>query len=152
MAAISNTVSNYAQVTNWILGKAVTLDNVNMAMEGDIYAINYMEHTNYPLVFVSATRPVTENENYWTYNLTLYYFDRIEEQTEEPKNPDSLLIRSNGVIALSKLVNLIRNADWCYDLGWDNNYVLFGQTMVFSDLCLGVYTDISIKVPKSSIC
>ena len=145
-------VTNYAQVTNWILENAVTLDNVNMAMEGDIYALNYMEHTNYPLVFVSATQPVMESENYWTYNLTLYYFDRVQEELEDANNPNSLLIRSNGVTALSKLVNLIRNADWCYDLGYENTYTLFGQTMVFSDLCLGVYTNVAIKVPKITLC
>lgn len=145
-------ITNYAQVTNWILQNAVTLDNVNMAMEGDIYTINYIEHTNYPLLFVSATQPVTETENYWTYNLTLYYFDRVQDGVEDANNANSLLIRSNGIIALSKLVNLIRNAEWCYDLGYDNSYTLFGETMVFADLCLGVYTQIAIKVPKTSIC
>ena len=145
-------VSNYAQVTKWILEHAITLDNVNMSMEGDIYTINYMEHTHYPLVFVSATQPVTETENYWTYNLTLYYFDRLQEETEDANNGDSLSIRSTGIIVLSKLVNLIRNADWCYDLGYDNSYTIFGQTMVFSDICLGVYTNISIKVPKDTLC
>lgn len=152
MAAQTNTVSNYAQVTNWILNKAVTFDNVNTAFEGDIYSFNYLEGIQYPVVFVSATRPVTENENYWTYNLTLYYFSRIQEETEDANNADSLLIRSNGITVLSKLVNAIRNSDWCYDLRYDNGYVCFGQTAVFADMCLGVYTDISIKVPKDTLC
>lgn len=145
-------VSNYAQVVNWILNKAITFDNVNMAREGDLYAQNYVEDLEYPMVFISATQPVTENENYWTYNLTLYYFDRETEETQDRNAVDGIYIRSNGVTVLSKLVNAIRNADWCYDLGYDNSYVLFGETMVFADMCLGVYTNINIKVPKTTIC
>lgn len=145
-------ISNYAQVVNWILNAAMELDNVNMAREGDIYAQNYVEDLEYPMVFVSATQPVTENESYWTYNLTLYYFDRITEETQDRNAVDGIYIRSNGVMVLSQLVNAIRHADWCYDLGYDNNYTLFGETAVFADMCLGVYTQISVKVPKTTVC
>lgn len=145
-------ISNYAQVVNWILEKAVTLDNVNMAREGDIYAQNYLEGLEYPMVFVSATQPVTETESYWTYNLTLYYFDKITDECQDRGAVDGIYIRSNGVTVLSKLVNLIRNADWVLDLGYDNSYHLFGETACFADLLLGVYTQIAIKVPKTSVC
>ena len=145
-------VTNYAQLVNWILEKAVTLDNGNMAREGDIYAQNCLEGLEYPMVFISATQPVTETENYWTYNLTLYYFDKITEQCEDRNAVDGIYIRSNGVMVLSKLVNAIRNADWVLDLGYDNSYTLFGETALFADLLLGVYTQISIKVPKTSVC
>ena len=145
-------ISNYAQVVNWILEKAVTLDNVNMAREGDIYAQNYLEGLEYPMVFVSATQPVTETESYWTYNLTLYYFDKITEECQDRNAVDGIYIRSNGVTVLSKLVNLIRNADWVLDLWYDNSYHLFGETAVFADILLGVYTQIAIKVPKNSVC
>ena len=150
--AMAAKISNYAQVVNWILEKAVSLDNVNMAREGDIYAQNYLEDLVYPMVFVSATQPVTETENYWTYNLTLYYFDKITEECEDRNAVDGIYIRSNGVMVLSKLVNMIRNADWCYDLGYDNSYHLFGETAVFADMLLGVYTQVAIKVPKTSVC
>lgn len=144
--------SNYAQVVNWILKEAVGLDNVNFAAQGNIYEINSMEVTKYPLVWVSAVQPVTETENYWTYNLTLYYFDRLEDQVEDPGDGNSLISQSNGIVTLSRLVNIIRNADWCLDLGWNNNYTLFSATPVFSDYCTGVYTQIVLKVPKTTLC
>ena len=150
--AMAAKVTNYAQVVNWILEKAVSLDNVNMAREGDIYAQNYLEDLEYPMVFISATQPVTENESYWTYNLTLYYFDKITEECQDRNAVDGIYIRSNGVTVLSKLVNMIRNADWCYDLGYENSYTLFGETAVFADMLLGVYTQIAVKVPKTSVC
>lgn len=143
---------NYAQTVNWILNTAVTVKNVNFAAQGNIYELNTMEITKYPLVWVSAVQPVTETEFYWVYNLTLYYFDRVKEECEDINDSDSIDSQSNGIIALSALVNIIRNAEWCYDLGWDNNYTLFASTPVFSDMCTGVYTQISIKVAKETVC
>lgn len=143
---------NYAQVVDWILRESVTVDNVNFAGQGNIYEINSMEITRYPLVWVSATRPATETENYWTYNLTLYYFDRLKDQCEDVNDADSLISQSNGIEALSALINKIRNSDWVYDLGYDNGYTLFSSTPVFNDFCTGVYTEISVKVPKTTIC
>lgn len=143
---------NYAQVVDWILRQAVTIPDVNFAAQGNIYEINRMEITKYPLVWVSAIQPVTETESYWVYNLTLYYFDRLKEECEDLNDNDSINSQSCGIIALSTLVNMLRNADWVYDLGYDNGYTIFSSTPVFSDYCTGVYTDIAVKVPKVSIC
>ena len=145
-------VNTYAQVTEWILNKAVTLKDVNFAGEGDIYSINSMECTNYPLIWASAVRPASETENYWVYNITLYYIDRLKDEVEDINDANSVIARSNGIIALSRLINAIRNADWCLDIGYDNTYTQFGNTFVFNDYCTGVYTEIMIKVPKATIC
>jgi hypothetical protein len=143
---------NYAQLTNKALQAAVTIDTVNFAMEGNIYEINSMENTQYPLIFISAVRPAVEHEDYFSYYLTLYYFDRLQQEVEEQKNADSIIIRSNGITALSMLTNMIRNFPEVLDVPFENQYTCFGSTFVFSDYCLGVYTEIEIKLPKTSKC
>ena len=143
---------NYAQLTERVLKTAVTLDTVNAAMEGNIYEINSLEDTQYPLIFVSAVRPAIEHEDYFSYYLTLYYFDRLQEETEDVNNSDSLLIRSNGITALSKLVNEIRRFPEVIDVPFENQYTCFGSTMVFNDYCLGCYTEIEVKLPKPTLC
>lgn len=80
------------------------------------------------------------------------YIDRLKDQCEDVNDVDSLNSQSNGIEALSALINKIRNSDWVYDLGYDNGYTLFSSTPVFNDYCTGVYTEISVKVPKVSIC
>ena len=62
---------NYAQLTNRALQAAVTIDTVNSAMEGNIYEINSLENTQYPIIFISAVRPAIEHEDYFSYYLTL---------------------------------------------------------------------------------
>lgn len=143
---------NYAQLTNRALQAAVTIDTVNSAMEGNIYEINSLENTQYPIIFISAVRPAIEHDDYFSYYLTLYYFDRIQDQTEDLNNSDSLLIRSNGIQALSKLVNMIRNFPEVIDVPYGNQYTCFGTTFVFNDACLGCYTEIEVKLPKSTVC
>lgn len=143
---------NYAQLTEKILNTAVTLDNVNFAMEGNIYEINSLECTRYPLIFASAVRPAVEHEDYFSYYITLYYFDRIQDQTEDQNNVNSLTIRSNGITALSELVKRIREFDSVIDVPFENQYTCFGSTFVFSDYCLGVYTEIEVKLPKPTLC
>lgn len=143
---------NYAQLVNRCLKAAVTIDTVNSAMEGNIYEINSLEGTQYPVIFISAVRPAVEHEDFFSYYLTLYYFDRVQEETEDINNSDSLLIRSNGITALSKLVNIIRDFPEVIDVPFENQYTCFGRTIVFSDACLGCYTEIEVKLPKATLC
>ncbi len=143
---------NYAQLTDKILSTAITLDNVNFAMEGNIYEINSLECTQYPLVFASAVRPAVEHEEYFSYYITLYYFDRLQDQTEDQNNAASIIVRSNGIQALSELIQEIRNFEYVIDVPYENQYTCFGSTFVFSDYCLGVYTEIEVKLPKPTLC
>ena len=143
---------NYAQLTDRILKTALEIDNVNFAMEGNIYEINSMECTQYPLVFASSVRPAVEHEDYFSYYITLYYFDRLKEEVEDLNDAQSVIIRSNGIQALSSLVKRIREFPEVIDVPFENQYTCFGSTFVFSDYCLGCYTEIEIKLPKTTLC
>lgn len=143
---------NYARLVDKILETAVTLDNVNFALEGSIYDINSLETTQYPLVFASAVRPAVEHEDYFSYYITLYYFDRLQEVSEQQDNAQSIIIRSNGITVLSELIRKIRRFPEVIDIPYENQYTCFGSTFVFSDYSLGVYTEIEVKMPKPVIC
>lgn len=144
---------NYAQLTDRILKTAVTLDNVNFAMEGDIYFINSMETTKYPLIFCSSVRPAVEHNDFFSYYITIYYFDRLEDQSaDDPGDGQGVVIRSNGIQAISSLISKIREFPEVIDIPYENQYHCFGSTFVFSDYCLGCYSEIEVKLPKTSIC
>ena len=143
---------NYAQLTDRILNEAVKIDGVNFSFEGNVYEVNSLECTQYPLVFVSAVRPAVEHEEYFSYYLTLYYFDRLKDEVEDQNDAQSVIIRSNGITILSELVNRIRGFEYVMDVPYENSYTCFGTTFVFNDYVLGTYTEIEVKMPKPTLC
>lgn len=151
MAAASN-INNYAQLVNKILSTAVKYPTVNYAFSGNVYEINSMELTQYPVMVVSAIRPAIERENYFEFYLTLMYIDRLQEETEEQQNADSVIIESNGISTLSKVINEIRQDPAIVDLPFGNQYTIYSRTFCFNDYCQAVSTEITVIVQKSSIC
>lgn len=143
---------NYARLVDKILETAVTLDNVNFAFQGNVMEINSMEITKYPVVVVSAIRPAVERENWFEFYLTLMYIDRLQEEDAQPDNPDQLVIESNGITALSRLVNTMRNDPKIMDIPFGNSYTIYARTFAFSDVCQAVSTEITVLVPKDGIC
>lgn len=143
---------NYARLVDKVLETAVTLDNVNFAFQGNVMEINSMEITKYPVVVVSAIRPAIERENWFEFYLTLMYIDRLQEEDAQPDNPDQLVIESNGITALSKLVNIMRADPKIMDIPFGNSYTIYARTFAFSDVCQAVSTEITVLVPKDGIC
>lgn len=143
---------NYAELVDKVLNTAVTLENVNFAFSGNVMEINSMEITKYPVVVVSAIRPAIERENWFEFYLTLMYIDRLQEEDAQPDNPDQIVIESNGITALSKLVNIMRNDPKIMDIPFGNQYTIYARTFAFSDVCQAVSTEITVLVPKDGIC
>jgi hypothetical protein len=143
---------NYARLVDKILETAVTLDNVNFAFQGNVMEINSMEITKYPVVVVSVIRPAIERENWFEFYLTLMYIDRLQEEDAQPGNPDQLVIESNGITALSRLVNIMRADPKIMDIPFGNKYTIYARTFAFSDVCQAVSTEITVLVPKDGIC
>lgn len=143
---------NYAELVDKVLNTAVTLENVNFAFSGNVMEINSMEITKYPVVVVSAIRPAVERENWFEFYLTLMYIDRLQEEDAQPYNPNQLIIESNGITALSKLVNTMRSDPKIMDIPFGNSYTIYARTFAFSDVCQAVSTEITVLVPKDGIC
>lgn len=141
---------NWAKLCDFILTKAVSVTNVNSAWEGNIYDVNFMECTQYPTVNVAAIRPAIELENMMQWNITLTYIDRLQEESDQLQNPARLTAESNGIMALSEIVNALRNEPWVIDLPYGNQYTIYTKTIVFADVCQAVSTEITVYTAKDN--
>lgn len=143
---------NYSRLTENILDTAVKCRNVNCAFEGNIYEINSMNTERYPVFVVAATQPQVEEENYWRYYLTLYYIGRQQEEDDQYHNPDKLLIHSNGMETLSQVINELRANPEVIDIPFNIQYTIWDSTVIFNEMCCGVYCNIQVLVPKVTLC
>lgn len=145
---------NYAKLLYTILDIAIKDKMINCAGQGDVYEINSLDVKDYPLFWISATQPMVEHENRIDYVLTLYYIDREKFQNDDVNDTNQPLIHSNGMIVLGNIINKIKYAfrDEMLNEIRDINYTLWGDTEIFSDKCSGVYTNITISLPKETNC
>ena len=109
-----------------------------------------MECTQYPTVNVAAVRPAIELENMMQWNITLTYIDRLQEESDQLQNPARLTAESNGIMALSEIINSLRNEPWVIDLPYGNQYTIYTKTMVFADVCQAVSTEITVYTAKDN--
>lgn len=145
-------IENYAQLVDTVLGIAVEQEGVNQVGEGDIYEINNMPNTLYPVVWIASTQAHVEHQNYFQYSLTFYYVDRLIESSNKAYSNDNSHIVSTGINVLSNIIRKLRNINDIYGIDEIINYTSFNDTDVFADKCAGVYTTITIAVPKTSVC
>lgn len=143
---------NYVKLVREILDIAIHQAGVNMAIDEDIYQINNMQSAKYPVFVCAPTEPQVEKENYYEFNLTLYYIDREQSANTEYGNAETSNIHSAGISILGNIIKKIREIDEVVDVDETISYTLFNDTEVFADRCNGVYTTITIRVPKESLC
>lgn len=143
---------NYAKLVREILDIAIHQSGVNMALDEDIYQINNMQAAKFPVFVCAPTEPQIERENYYEFHLTLYYIDREQLANNEYNNPETSLIHSAGISILGNVIKKIRAIDEVISVDENISYTLFNDTEVFADRCNGVYTTITVIVPKESTC
>lgn len=145
-------IMNYAKIIHNILDIAIHQSGVNMALDEDIYQINNMQTSKYPVFVCSPTEPQIEHENYYEFHLTLYYIDREQSANNEYNNPETTLIHSAGIQILGNIIKKIRDIQEVLSVDENVSYTLWSNTEIFADKCNGVYTTITVIVPKDSNC
>lgn len=115
---------------------ALKQHNINYANEGDVYMLNSLPNLDYGVFFVTQTNH-SQSVNTVTYNLTLYYIDRL--LTDES---NKLQIQSNGIIALGNIINIFNQKYDDVEIVYDITYNTF--THQFADACAGVYATVKI--------
>ena len=143
---------NYVKLVKNILDIAIKQSGINMAIDEDPYLINSMQSSKFPVFVCAPTEPQIERENYYEFHLTLYYIDREQAANNEYNNPETSLIHSSGISILGNVIKKIRAIDEVISVDENISYTLFNDTEVFADRCNGVYTTITIRVPKDSNC
>ena len=143
---------NYVKLVREILDIAIHQSGINMSLDEDIYSINSMQAAKFPVFVCAPTEPQIERENYYEFHLTLYYIDREQAANTEYGNAETSNIHSAGISILGNIIKKIRAIDEVVDVDETIQYTLFNDTEVFADRCNGVYTTITVKVPKESLC
>lgn len=143
---------NYAKLVQNILDIAIHQAGVNMAIDEDIYQINNMQASKYPIFVCSPTEPQVEKENYYEFHLTLYYIDRVQSGNNEYYNAETSLVHSAGITILGNIIKKIRNLDDVINVDETISYTCWSETEIFADKCNGVYCNIVISVPKETNC
>lgn len=145
-------IENYSQLANRILDYAIKQENIHQCGEGDIYEINNDPNVKFPIFWMSSTQPVQELDNYWVYNLTFYYVDRLLIDSPREYSTNSINISSAGISILSNIIRKIKQDDDIYKIDSAISYSTFNDTQVFADHCAGVFCNVSLTVPKYTNC
>lgn len=128
------------------MGKAQKLINFSAAGTS-LDQINGMAIDWYPMLFSSPTGNHTVLENTTTYEITLYYLDRLL-----PDYSNDIDIFSSAIENLKNLVNGIRLIPGVVEVM--NNYSIrnFASTEKMNDSLAGAYAVIRVKVENKAVC
>lgn len=112
-----------------------------------LYQLNPKQIDAYPVLFQSPTGEHLVTENYTTYTITLYYFDRL---TEDSIN--DIDIYSASIEELKNLVRKIENLEGIQKVVDGYRITNFADTESFDDRLAGAYTTIEIVTVNNNIC
>jgi hypothetical protein len=129
------------EVVDSFLNIAKNVPNINYVGQGDIYSLNTLPNVEYGVFFITQTsRQMSENTI--TYNLTLFYVDRLKAD-----GSNKLQIQSQGISTLGNIINLFSLHNDEVDIEYDIQYTTFLQR--FADECSGVFCNVSITTDNN---
>lgn len=131
------------------IGKMAISDRmIGFAGAGNsIYELNDLDIRNYPILYVSPTGSHRVEENYTTYAITLFYIDRLAEDSSNSVN-----IHSTSIEVLKNLIRKIRKMSGVVDVSDSYIIQLFTETERMKDRCNGAYAQLEISVVNDTIC
>lgn len=122
------------EIINKLKDIALSKPNINYAGDGDVYILNSLPNIDYSAFFITQNQHSIDS-NTITYNLNLFYIDRIADSEDNTLN-----IQSDGMLQLTNIINnLVFSED--VDVDGEINFVPFIQR--FADNCAGVYCSVS---------
>lgn len=120
---------------------------INYSAAGtSIYQLNPKAVKEYPVLFQAPTGNHYVTENYTTYSITLYYLDRL---TEDSIN--DIVIYSAAVEQIKNIVRGVEKLDGVIKVG-DFYATNFADTESFDDRLAGAYSTVDITVVNNEIC
>lgn len=132
-----------------ITGLGIKQKVINYAAAGaDIYAaLNDKTIRDYPILFVSPTGNHTVGENTTVYSITLYYLDRLLDDSS-----NDVGIMSTAIEQLKNMVKWIKSLGGVVDV--EDNYEVrhFTDTESFNDRVAGAWATIRIETLNAYIC
>ena len=133
---------------NEISKKAIQQKCINYSMaSADIYMLNTKNIDGYPVLFTSPTGNHGVSMNSTSYELTLYYFDRLLED-----NSNDIDVLSTAIEQLKNVIKHIESIDGVLRVSEDYSITNFVETEAFDDRIAGAYTTIVVEVVNDTIC
>lgn len=129
------------EVVDSFLNIAKNVPNINYVGQGDIYSLNTLPNVEYGVFFITQTNHQM-SENTITYNLTLFYVDRLKAD-----GSNKLQIQSQGISTLGNIINLFSLHNDEVDIEYDIQYTTFLQR--FADECSGVFCNVNITTDNN---
>lgn len=114
---------------------------------GSIYEINDLTIRDYPILYVSPTGTHRVEENFTSYQLTIFYIDRLLEDNSNGTN-----IHSTGVEVLKNIIRKVATLDGVIGVSDEYTINLFSETERMKDRCNGAYATLEITVLNDYIC
>lgn len=113
--------------------------NVGSVLYGDVYQLNHLQDIKYPAVVVtSGEHRGNVDEYYFTYQVNLFYVDRLTDN-----DANKIDVHTS---AISFINGLIKDLDETMLIG-NYNVRLFNER--FNDVCAGAYVTVDISLPIS---
>lgn len=135
-------------ILNKICSVAIKDKLVNYAAAGSsIYDLNNQTIKDYPIIYISPTGQHEIQENTTTYSLTLFYIDRLLQDSS-----NDVEIHSTGIEVIKNLILKIEDIGGVVDVDSRYNIQLFTETERMSDRCNGAYAQIRITVLNDTVC
>ena len=121
---------------------------INYSAAGtSLYQLNPKAIDAYPVLFQSPTGEHLVTDNYTTYELTLYYLDRLTDD-----NINDIDIYSAAIEELKNLVRKIETIDGVFKVEDGYRITNFADTESFDDRLAGAYTTIQVVTINNWIC
>lgn len=128
-----------AKIIDTICGIASGERNVNTIVQNDIYELDAQPDAKYS-VFGITQNMHYEDEDFMYYDFNLFYINRI---TNDDRS-NEILNQSTGIQVLR---NVIRKTIEALDIEVADNINYYTFIQKFSDVCSGVYADVTFAVP-----
>lgn len=121
---------------------------INFSMAGtSIYQLNPQKVDAYPVLFQSPTGDHLVNDNTTTYQISLYYLDRL---TSDAIN--DIAIYSAAIENIKNLVRGIAEIEGVVKVYDDYRITNFNDTESFDDALAGAFTTIDVVTLNNEIC
>lgn len=114
---------------------------------GSIYELNHSTIKAYPLFYTSPTGQHKYERNTTTYALTLFYIDRLLEDSS-----NDVQIHSTAIESLKEIIKRIKEIDGVISVSNEVTIQLFTETERMADRCSGAYANINVRVKNDNIC
>ena len=118
--------------------------SVNMIVQNDIFRLNSKSNAGYGVFgWTQGQHSASTDSDLFTYSFTFFYVDRLKNDRS-----NEIEVQSVGIQTLN---NILRKLD---DIGVfvssTYNFQTFNQR--FLDECAGVFCNVSLQVPVTSMC